>query len=142
MAHFRRFMQAHRALYEWSGGRLGGTLLGQDMVLMYTVGRKSGRIVPVPVACYPLDAHGVWVHATNHGQDTPPAWWLNLREQPEIDIRLGRVRYRVRAEEAPASAYESVWERMVQKQPRIAAYRQQAGRHIPLVLLRFLQRYD
>ncbi|HEY9035255.1 MAG TPA: nitroreductase/quinone reductase family protein [Pseudomonadales bacterium] len=142
MAHFKRFMQAHRAIYEWTGGRLGGHLLGIDMVLMYTVGRQSGRIISTPVACYRLDDHGVWVHATNHGQEKPPAWWLNLQAQPEIDIRLGRERYRIRAEESSQEHYEHIWQQLVERQPRIAHYRAQTSRVIPLVFLRFIQRYS
>ncbi len=142
MAHFRRFMKAHRAVYEWTQGWLGGNLLGIDMVLMYTIGRKSGKTIATPVACYRLDEHGVWVHATNHGQDKPPAWWLNLQHNPEIDIRLGRERYRVRAEECTDDRYEMLWEQMAARQPRIKGYRQQTSRTIPLVLLRFIQRYD
>lgn len=143
MAHFRHFMKAHRAIYEWSGGRIGSRLLGIDMVLMYTVGRKSGRVHAAPVACYRMDDQGVWVHATNNGLDAPPAWWLNLQAHPEIDIRLGRDRYRVRAEEThdPAT-YARVWSHMTRIQPRVAAYPQQTARHIPVVLLRFLHRYD
>ncbi|TNF34916.1 MAG: nitroreductase family deazaflavin-dependent oxidoreductase [Gammaproteobacteria bacterium] len=121
---------------------MGSNLLGIDMVLMYTIGRKTGKVIATPVACYRLDDDGVWVHATNHGQDAPPAWWLNLQAQPEIDIRLGRQRYRVRAETCNDERYESLWAQMQAKQPRIAAYRQQTSRHIPLVLLRFLNRYE
>lgn len=140
MAHFRRFMNWHRAVYEWTDGRIGANLLGIDMVLMYTLGRKSGRVIATPVACYP-EADGVWVHASNNGQDQPPAWWLNLQAQPEIDIRLGRERYRVRAEEAPEANYERLWQHFAERNPPIRGYREKTRRRIPIVLLRFLERY-
>lgn len=142
MSHFRHFMQAHRKVYEWSRGWIGGNLLGIRMVLMYTIGRKSAKVIPTPVACYRLDEGGVWVHATNDGQDQAPSWWLNLQAQPEIDIRLGRERWRVRAEEVDAGRYARIWEQMVKAQPRIADYPQRTSRHIPLVYLRFLARID
>lgn len=135
MADFRWFTKFHRALYHYSGGRLGAKL-GQPMALLYTIGARSGQVRPVPLVYYPLDPDGIIVLASNNGSPKPPAWWLNLRAFPEIEILVGTERRRVVAEEVDDARREELWPQMVKQNPRIKDYPRQAGRVIPIILLR------
>lgn len=139
----------HRWVYEKSGGRLGRRLAGLDMVLLTTTGRKSGAKRTLPLAAYRVregvreavrDGDGAgddWVVvASNGGQDTHPAWFLNLRAHPEVEVRAGREHYRARAFVADPAQAERLWPRLVEYNPMWGGYRERTEREIPLVVLR------
>ena len=67
MANFEWVSKAHRFVYHHSRGWIGGWL-GQPMVLMYTIGAKSGLTRMVPLQYYPAGDEGIMVLASNNGQ--------------------------------------------------------------------------
>lgn len=132
---WKYFGEAHKALYKISGGRLGARMAGIDVVLVDTIGRKSGRVRTVPIACYPY-RDSVAVSASNGGQDTNPAWYLNMRANPRVSVQLGRERFEAIAEEVPEQEREALWQKVVEINPQQLRYLEQTGRRIPLVWLR------
>ncbi len=90
MANFEWFTKVHRFLYHHTRGVIGGNL-GAPMVLMYTIGAKTGQSRPVPLQYYPAGDEGVLVLASNNGQAKAPGWYFNLKAHPDIDIRYNRV---------------------------------------------------
>ncbi len=76
------------------------------------------------------------VVASNNGQDHDPAWWKNLEAHPEAEIRLGRERFRVRAELASGSERERLWPWLVERNSAYARYEKRTAREIPVVLLK------
>jgi deazaflavin-dependent oxidoreductase (nitroreductase family) len=92
----------HRALYRATGGRIGANMAGMRMLLLETLGRRSGQRRATPLL-YVEDGERFVVVASNAGDARNPAWLLNLRKHPEAGIQVGTRRVAVRAREASAS---------------------------------------
>jgi deazaflavin-dependent oxidoreductase (nitroreductase family) len=104
------------------------------MLLLTTRGRKSGEPRTLPLACFP-DGERLVVVASNAGQDFDPAWWLNLKANPEAEVQFGRERFRVRAHAAAGAEHERLWPWLKQRNPMYARYEKKTERQIPVVVL-------
>ncbi|HEX4504736.1 MAG TPA: nitroreductase family deazaflavin-dependent oxidoreductase [Alphaproteobacteria bacterium] len=135
MANFEWVTQAHRFLYHNTNGWIGGWL-GRPMVLMHTIGAKTGLPRTIPLQCYPVDGDGVLVLASNNGQAKAPGWYFNLKAHPDIEVRLGRRSLRVHAEELSAEQRDEVWPAMRKQNSAIDRYAAKAGRVLPIMRLR------
>lgn len=135
MANWSWFTKLHRAVYEKSDGRLMARLVGIDMLLLTTTGRKSGEPRTLPLACF-RDGDDLVVVGSNNGQDRPPAWWLNLQAKPEARIRFGREVFDVRAERATGAEHERLWPWLKQQNLQYAKYERRTDREIPVVVLK------
>jgi deazaflavin-dependent oxidoreductase (nitroreductase family) len=124
----------HRFVYLKSGGRIGHRLGGQSMLLLHTIGRKSGqrRITPL---LYVPDGDRFLLVASNAGDDRRPAWWLNLRHAGRAEIQVGRERIAVAAHEAGPAERPVLWQRACAQYPNYALYEQRTRRPIPVVVL-------
>jgi F420H(2)-dependent quinone reductase len=84
----KRWSAFHRVLYEATNGRLGRRLVGNDMLLLTTRGRRTGDAHTVPLL-YLRDGDCLLVIASYGGRDRHPEWYLNLIEEPSVTARLG-----------------------------------------------------
>jgi deazaflavin-dependent oxidoreductase (nitroreductase family) len=141
MANYAWITRIHRFIYHRSGGRLGGNLGGNPMALMYTIGARSGEIRAIPLMYHPIDPAGIVVLASNNGQERHPAWYHNLRAHPEFDILVGPEKRRVRAEEVGPERRQELWPQMVQRHAKVEDHARNAGRELPIILLRTLKVY-
>jgi deazaflavin-dependent oxidoreductase (nitroreductase family) len=131
-----RFDRAmHPFLYRRQSGRgIAGRVLGSDMILVTTTGRRSGQ--PRTVALFAFPADGGWiVVGSRGGSGRVPDWAHNLQADPRATIR-------VRAREAPAIAraladdeYEAAFELAASVYPGYRLYRRDARHHIPIFRL-------
>jgi len=135
MANFEWVTKAHRFVYHHSNGWLGGWL-GRPMVLMYTIGARTGQTRMIPLQYYPAGDAGIMVLASNNGQAKAPGWYFNLKAHPDIEIRVGREKRRVHAEELSAERRAEVWPAMRAQNGQIDTYAAKAGRVLPIMLLR------
>lgn len=135
MANFAWVTKAHSFVYHHTNGLVGGWL-GRPMVLMYTIGAKTGLPRPIPLQCYPVDDDGVLVLASNNGQAKAPGWYYNLKAHPDIEIRLGRRKLHVHAEELSPDQRTEVWPAMRGQNRAIDSYAAKAGRVLPIMRLR------
>jgi deazaflavin-dependent oxidoreductase (nitroreductase family) len=122
-------------LYRRSGGKIGGKMFGVPVLLLTTTGRKSGRSWTVPLL-YQTDGDGWVIIASNGGSARHPAWWLNLRSQPDASIEIGRETYQVKAVEAAGEERERLWRRMASAYKGYDGYARKTARQIPVVALR------
>jgi len=135
MANWEWVTKVHRAIYQRTDGRVGARLAGLPMCLITTIGRKSGLPRTLPLACFP-DGNDIIVVASNGGQNHDPAWWLNLKEQPETEVQLGREHRQMTASRATAEEHARLWPWLMQQNPAYASYRKRTLREIPIVILR------
>jgi deazaflavin-dependent oxidoreductase (nitroreductase family) len=135
MANWSWFTKLHGRIYEKTDGRLMARLAGLEMCLLTTTGRKSGQPRTLPLACF-RDGDDVIVVGSNNGQDHDPAWWLNLQANPEAAVRLGRERFRARAELATGAERERLWPWLCEKNPVYPRYAKKTQRQIPVVVLK------
>jgi deazaflavin-dependent oxidoreductase (nitroreductase family) len=136
--NWKFFGKVHKLLYRASGGRLGARMGWIDVALVDTIGRKSGKRRTVPIACYPY-RDSVAVSASNSGQESHPAWYLNMKANPRVTVQLGRERFDAEAEEVPEEEREALWEKIVEINHHQGEYLASTQRRIPLVWFRRVQ---
>ena len=124
----------HRTLYRVSGGRLGAKAGRANMLLLETIGRRSGRKRVIPLL-YVDDGDRFAIVASNAGDDRPPAWLLNLRKHPAAEIQVGTRRIAVISHEASAAESEQLWPKLLSSYKYYSDYRTRTQRDIPIVVL-------
>lgn len=127
---------AHRLLVRISGGRVGYDAMGMPVLELTTIGRKSGEARSVMLtAPLHVDGHPVVV-ASRGGDDRHPAWYLNLRERPDVEVSLkGGPRTPMRARIVEAEERARLWPQIAGKYANYAGYQRRTEREIPLVVL-------
>jgi deazaflavin-dependent oxidoreductase (nitroreductase family) len=123
------------ALYEATDGREGGTLEGRPVVILTTVGAKSGSVRKNPVMR--IKEGDIYVAvASNAGAVRDPAWYANVKAHPEISLQDGATVHRVRAREVFGEEKSQWWRIAERDWPHFPEYREKAGdREIPVLLL-------
>jgi len=130
-------MGLHTALYRASGGRLGHTVPGLRvrMLLLDHVGAKSGKKRTSPLL-YVGDGDNVAVIASKGGFPKNPAWFYNLKANPNTTVQVGRERRKVHARVATPEERERIWAKAVRVYPDYESYAARSkGREIPVVVL-------
>lgn len=134
----RRSTRLHVALYRSSRGRLGSRLPGwrkARILLVDHIGAKSGAKRTSPVI-YHEHADAVAVVGSKAGQPTNPAWFHNLRANPDTTIQIGADVRSVRARRATDDEREQLWPKLVAIFPAYEIYqRNSKGRKLPVVIL-------
>lgn len=135
MFNWKYFGKAHKVLYKLSGGRYGARMGWIKVALVDTTGRKTGKKRTVPIACYPY-RDSIVVSASNSGQESHPAWYLNMQANPEVTVQLGRERYQALAENVAEEEREALWPIIVKMNKHQGEYLDNVSREIPLVWFR------
>lgn len=125
-----------RPLMRWSNGRLRLSF-PVPVLLLESVGRHSGHVRYVPLLYVPSPS-GALIVGSNAGLPRPPAWCANLRAVDEVDCAIDGVRRRMRVRELFGAEYERAWAEAVDFYGGYDAYRQRAGRALPLFRLEAL----
>lgn len=124
----------HKLAYSLSGGRLLGRWVGAPVLIMETVGRRSGKLRATPVIYEPVD-DGFAVVAANAGVDADPQWWLNLKAAGEGTVRVGRRHLQVRPRLVEGPERERIWAAFAERAPTIRHYPSYTDRSFPIVVL-------
>ena len=126
----------HRGLLKISGGRLGWNASRMPVLELTTIGRKSGRPHSVMLTSPVQDGSNVVVVASRGGDDHHPAWFLNLRDNPDVEVAMnGKPKQRMRARVANADERARLWPLVTADHKNYAGYQTKTDREIPLVLL-------
>jgi len=131
---WERFTDVHTVAYKASGGRLGGTAYGVPVVLLESVGRKSGKRRTHPLLCGE-DGENLVVIASKGGVHRHPAWYLNVKANPDTVAWWKGKKRRVRAREAQGEERERLWKMMADAYPTYEDYQRRTDRQIPVVVL-------
>ncbi len=129
-------MGAHTFLYRRTGGRLGHSVPGVrgKMLLLDHVGAKSGTKRTSPLL-YAADGNDLVIVASKGGFPKHPAWFHNLKANPDTTVQVGSERRAVRARVANDEERKRLWPLVDREYAGYANYRARAGREIPLVVL-------
>lgn len=121
-------------LYRFSRGMLGSKMAGNDVLLLKTTGRKTGKNHTTPINYY-RDQGDYLVVASNWGKDQNPGWYYNLMHQPETTIQVKDRTVRVRARPVPDAEYDRLWDLISGQNKFYSQYKKYARRKIPIVIL-------
>jgi deazaflavin-dependent oxidoreductase (nitroreductase family) len=127
----------HRVVRTLSGGLVGNDLLGMPVVELVTTGRKSGQKRAVMLTSPLVEGETIVVVASRGGDDHHPAWFLNLRDDPHVEVAFkGGPRRPMTASVATAEERARMWPLIAEKFSNYAGYQKRTEREIPLVLLK------
>ncbi|HEU0115325.1 MAG TPA: nitroreductase family deazaflavin-dependent oxidoreductase, partial [Thermomicrobiales bacterium] len=120
--------------FEASGGREGNTMSGMSIVVLTSVGAKSGKLRKTPLMR--VEHNGQYaVVASLGGAPNNPAWHHNLKKNPHVELQDGAVKRDYLAREATGPEKAAWWERAVAAFPNYADYQSQTTREIPVFVL-------
>jgi deazaflavin-dependent oxidoreductase (nitroreductase family) len=128
------FGQEHVDRYRATDGAEGHEWNGTQTLLLTTTGRRSGEQRTTPLI-YGRDGDSYLVVASKGGAPEPPAWYLNLSAEPEVEVQVLGDRFRARARTASAEEKPALWEKMVAEWPSYDEYQEKTEREIPVVVL-------
>ena len=119
-----------------TGGRHTATraLAGVPVLLIETIGARTGRRHPVTLLAIP-QCPGYILIATALGSRHNPAWYHNLLAHPSVNVTVDRATNPYRARVTEGDERQTCWAQAIAVYPGYAAYRQRAGRPIPVLLL-------
>ena len=128
------FGRFHAWAYGATGGRWGATLGGHPMLLLHSLGHKSGQPRTTPLLYMP---HGdeVVIVASFYGAPGHPAWYRNLLAKPDCQVRVGRRHFDATARTADPEERARLWPKLVEHYPGYADYQARTDREIPVVVL-------
>jgi deazaflavin-dependent oxidoreductase (nitroreductase family) len=131
----RRLMAGHTVVYRLTRGLVGHRIPGgPPMLLLDHVGAKSGQRRTSPLV-YVEDGDDVVLVASKGGNPKNPAWFHNLRANPDTTVQIGSERRPVRARVATDTERERLWPKAVATYGGYAGYQKRTDRKIPLVVL-------
>lgn len=128
-------IRLHTLAYRLSGGVVGHRVPGgPPMLLLDHVGAKSGTKRTTPLV-YVRDGDDFGLVASKGGHPRHPAWFHNLKANPDTTIQVGSRRLPVRARVATAAERKRLWPKAVEVWPGYDGYQKRTARKIPLVVL-------
>ncbi len=121
-------------LYEGSGGNKGTTLRGIRVIILTTVGVKSGKVRKVPLMR--VEHEGIYaIVASLGGAAKNPVWYYNVLANPHVEVRDGTQAWDLRAREVKGEEKAAWWDRAVSAYPDYAEYQKKTEREIPVFVL-------
>jgi F420H(2)-dependent quinone reductase len=127
------FARAHIWVYQRTNGLLGARLLRFPAALVTTTGRKTGEKRTTPTL-FLRDGERVLLPASFGGRDSNPAWYHNLRENPDVHIQIRGEHLDLFARDATDDERRYYWPRLIEMYPPYRNYREATDRVIPLVI--------
>ena len=124
----------HRVLYRSTRGVVGRRLVDNDVCLLTTTGRRSGKQHTVPLL-YLRDDNRLVVIASWGGRNEHPHWYLNLLANPEADAQVLGDRWSVSARTADPNERADWWPKVLDAYDGYAVYESRTDREIPVVFL-------
>lgn len=132
---FNELTRLHTLGYRLSGGLFGSRVPGAPpMLLLDHVGARSGRQRTSPLA-YLEDGDNIVIVASKGGSPRHPAWFHNLRANPDTTVQVGSRRMPVTARVATSQERSRLWPKVVALYGGYEQYQRRTSRQIPLVIL-------
>lgn len=121
-------------LYEASGGREGAEMQGKPIIVLTSVGARTGKLRKTPLMRVEHDGQYAVVGSLG-GAEKNPVWVYNLRANPQVELQDGADKQLYRAREVSDDERELWWKRAVEAWPDYAEYVKRTSRLIPVFVL-------
>ena len=118
-----------------NAGKVGGPFAGRTLLLLHTIGAKSGQEHVNPVA-YITDGDRLVIIASKGGAPTNPAWYYNIVANPLVTVEVGTEKFQVRATVSAEPERTRLYNQMIAMMPSFAEYRLKTKRVIPVIILK------
>jgi deazaflavin-dependent oxidoreductase (nitroreductase family) len=129
------FTALHRGIFHLTDGRLAGKLAGMTVVELITTGRKSGKPRSTMLTAPVVDGERIVLVASYGGDDRDPAWYRNLKTNPEVTAVTRGSRRQMVARTASQEEKDELWPRITSAYKGYAGYQKKTERNIPVVIL-------
>ncbi len=126
----RKVIEEFRA----NGGKVGGQFQGAPMLLLTTVGAKSGKTYVTPLV-YSRDGDRIVIIASYAGNAKNPSWYHNLVANPAPTIEIGSERFKARATVAQGAERDRLFNQQAAQMPVFHEYQKKTARKIPVIVL-------
>jgi deazaflavin-dependent oxidoreductase (nitroreductase family) len=120
--------------YMESGGTDGTELQGRPVILLTSIGAKTGKIRKTPLMRVEHDGE-YGVVASLGGAPKNPVWYYNIKAHPQVELQDGEVNKDYEAREVFGDEKAAWWERAVEAWPDYAEYQTKTDRQIPVFVL-------
>jgi len=117
-----------------NGGKVGGRFEGKSLLILHTIGAKSGQERVNPVA-YVRDGERYVVIASKGGAPDNPDWYYNILAHPDLTIEVGSEIFPVRARVTEEPERTRLYNKMAGMMDSFNEYRQKTDRVIPVIVL-------
>jgi deazaflavin-dependent oxidoreductase (nitroreductase family) len=126
-------MSINYLILRLSHGRIGSKLGGQTILILSTIGRKSGHKHAIPIAYF--DYEGMYlIIASNWGLERNADWYLNLKKNSRATIEENGKVVSVIAREVQGEEYDTLWMYATKRHPPYLEYQNMTTRHIPIMV--------
>ncbi len=115
-------------------GKVGGNFAGAPLLLLHTVGARSGQPRVRPMMYLDYDGRR-FVFASKAGADTNPDWYHNLVAHPEVQVEMGSETYSAVAHPLQGEERDRIYQEQVRRYPGFGEYQEKTSRQIPVVEL-------
>ncbi|HJP40677.1 MAG TPA: nitroreductase family deazaflavin-dependent oxidoreductase [Dehalococcoidia bacterium] len=122
------------AEFRANAGKLSGRFGKMPMLLLTTIGAKSGEARTMPLA-YSTDGDRVVIIASQGGAPTNPAWYHNILLNPEVTVEVGPDKYQARASVVESPERERLFDQQAELIPVFQEYKKITARIVPVVVL-------
>ena len=120
--------------YESSGGTAGNEMQGKPVIILTSVGAKSGKLRKTPLMRVEHDGEYAVV-ASLGGAPKHPVWYYNLTTDPHVELQDGPAKNDYTAREVQGAERDAWWARAVAAWPDYAEYQKKTTRVIPVFVL-------
>jgi deazaflavin-dependent oxidoreductase (nitroreductase family) len=131
--HTQLYLRDPEKGHLWDSSAVGGPGV-LPTLLLYTKGRKSGQIRPLPLI-YGKSGDKHIIIASKGGAPDHPGWYQNLVKEPHCEIQVASKRHKVVARTASGAEREAMWQQLAVIYPPYNDYQAATKRQIPVVVL-------
>jgi deazaflavin-dependent oxidoreductase (nitroreductase family) len=117
-----------------NAGKVGGPFAGKTLLILHTIGAKSGRTRINPVA-YVTDGDRFVIIASKGGAPNNPDWYYNIVANTKVTVEIGTEQFSARASIATEPERTRLFNKMVEIMPGFAEYQKKTTRIIPVIIL-------
>jgi deazaflavin-dependent oxidoreductase (nitroreductase family) len=129
----RLFMRINASLIRATRGRVGAQLGTQTILILDTIGRKSGQLRSIPIAYFFYEGKYLVVES-NWGKDQHADWYFNLLSQPQASIEVKGQTIQVNARFAEGEEYERLWQYVTKRHSPYLEYQKMTSRKLPIAI--------